>query len=227
MMLGVIQARMTSSRLPGKVLADVAGVPMLGRQVARLRQSRRLETLVLATSDDASDDPLVAYAQSLDLAVVRGDLADVLGRFQRVLETFGQATEVARLTADCPLTDPQVLDDLIDVRRASGADYANNTAPRTFPHGLDVEVMTAEVLRLAAREATSAYDREHVTPFIYGAPERFRIAGLTRTPSLAHLRWTVDVAADLDFVRHVYGTLTDPTTEAVAALAWNSSRAGP
>lgn len=230
MILGVIQARMSSTRLPGKVLADVAGVPMLGRQVERLLRSRRLDELVVATSDQASDDALADYAAGLDLTVVRGDLEDVLGRFVLTLDAYPEAAAVVRMTADCPLTDWRVLDDLIDLFRATQADYANNTATRTFPHGLDVEVMKASVLRTAAREATSAYDREHVTPFIYNSVGRFRTQVLTRAPSLAQLRWTVDHPADLDFVRHVYGRLhgSDPDfgTEAVAGLDWNSSTAG-
>ena len=230
MILGVIQARMSSSRLPGKVLADLAGAPMLGRQVERLRRSKTLDALVLATSDDASDDPLAAYAAEIGLAVVRGPLDDVLARFAAVLAAWPQATTLARLTADCPLTDWRVLDAVIDRLGETGADYVSNVAPeRTFPHGLDVEAMQADALRQAATEASEPYDREHVTPFIYRHPERFRIEGLMRAPSLAQLRWTVDYPADLDFVRHVYGALyaasADFTTEEVAALAWNSSRA--
>ena len=227
MILGVLQGRMSSSRLPGKVLADVVGMPMIGRQVERLRRSKRLDALVLATSNQAADDPLADYCNSLGIGVIRGPLHDVLTRFTMVLDAFPQASLLTRLTADCPLTDWRVLDEVIG--RLDQADYVNNTAERTFPHGLDVEAMRAETLWIAAAEATDAYDREHVTPFIYRHPERFRIAGLTRTPSLAHLRWTVDYPQDLDFARHVYGALYegDPDfgTEAIAALAWNSSRA--
>jgi len=234
MILGVIQARMSSSRLPGKVLADLVGAPMLGRQVERLRRSRRLDALVLATSDQPDDDPVAAYAERIGLPVVRGPLADVLGRFAAVLDAWPQATTLVRLTADCPLADWRVLDAVIERLAETGADYVNNTtaaAAKTFPHGLDVEAMRAEVLRQAASEATDPYDCEHVTPFIYRQPDRFRIEGLMRTPSLAHLRWTVDYPEDLDFVRHVYGALyaanPDFSTEDVAALDWNSSKANP
>ncbi len=125
-----------------------------------------------------------------------------------------------------------MLDAVIDRLSETGADYVSNVAPeRTFPHGLDVEVMRAEALREAAAEAADPYEREHVTPFIYRHPERFRIEGLMRAPSLAHLRWTVDYPEDLDFVRHVYGMLyaanPDFTTEDIATLDWNSSRAEP
>ena len=230
MILGVIQARMSSSRLPGKVLAEVAGAPMLGRQVERLRRSRRMDELVVATSDQASDDPVADYAARLDLTVVRGDLDDVLGRFGLALEAFPEAATVVRMTADCPLTDWRVLDAVIDHRAATRADYASNTPEvRTYPHGLDIEVMTAAALRTAVREASDPYEREHVTPFLYRNPRRFRIESISQTPSLAHLRWTVDHPADLDFVRHVYGALhaanPDFAMAEIAALDWNSSKA--
>ena len=229
MILGVLQARTSSARLPGKVMADVAGQPMLGRQVERLRKSQRLGRLVLATSAEASDDALAAYGESLGLDVVRGSLTDVLGRFLLALDRFPEAEILVRLTADCPLADWRVLDATVDRHVEAGADCTNNVTPRTFPHGLDVEVVQAQTLRTAALEATSAYDREHVMPFLYGQPERFRLASITRAPSLAHLRWTVDLPEDLEFVRHVYERLYpgDPDfgTEAIAALHWNSSRA--
>lgn len=230
MILGIIQARMSSTRLPGKVLADVAGMPMLGRQVERLRRSRRMDELVLATSDQASDDAVADYAARLDLTVVRGDLTDVLGRFGRALEAFPEAATVVRMTADCPLTDWRVLDAVIEHHAATRADYASNTPQvRTYPHGLDVEVMTGAALRTALFEATDPYEREHVTPFLYRNPRRFRIESLSQSPSLAHLRWTVDHPEDLDFVRHVYGTLhaanPDFGMAEIAALEWNSSKA--
>jgi spore coat polysaccharide biosynthesis protein SpsF len=229
MILGVLQARMSSTRLPGKVMADVAGEPMLGRQVERLRRSQRLERLVLATSEDPSDDVLAAYGDRLGLEVVRGPLADVLARFLMALDQNPGTEVLVRLTGDCPLTDWRVLDATVDRHLETGADYTSNVSPRTFPHGLDVEVVRAQALRAAGSEATSAHDREHVMPFLYARPERFSLASITRTPSLAHLRWTVDLPQDLEFVRHVYETLypknPDFGTEAIAALDWNSSRA--
>ena len=229
MILGVLQARMSSTRLPGKVMADVAGEPMLARQVERLRRSRRLDRLALATSDDPSDDALAALGERLGLDVVRGPLADVLARFLMALDRFPATEVLVRLTGDCPLTDWRVLDATVDRHIETDADYTSNVAGRTFPHGRDVEVARPQALRTAGSEATSAHDREHVMPFLYGRPERFKLASITRSPSLAHLRWTVDVPEDLEFVRHVYATLYpgDPDfgTDAIAALDWNSSRA--
>jgi spore coat polysaccharide biosynthesis protein SpsF len=228
MILAVLQARMSSTRLPGKVMADVLGQPMIARQIERLARSARIDRLVVATSVDPTDDALAGWGEGAGVSVVRGPLEDVLGRFGGVVRAHPQATTVLRLTADCPLADPGVIDALVDRRLAAGADYANNVTPeRTFPHGLDAEAMSPEALLAAEAEAADPYEREHVTPFIYRRPDRFRLATLTREPSLAHLRWTVDLPADLAFVRGAYAALypRDPafTTDDVAALAPNSA----
>lgn len=228
MNLAILQARMSSTRLPGKVLAPVLGSPMIARQLERLRRCRSLDALVVATSTDPSDDPLAAFGEASGLTVFRGDLHDVLARFCGVVAAYPQATAVVRLTADCPLADWTVIDDLVALREAEGADYASNVMPhRTFPHGLDAEVVRAAVLMEAGREATDPYEREHVTPFIHRRPERYNLACLTRSPSLAHLRWTVDYPGDLAFVRHAYEQLypANPAfgTDAIAALPRNSA----
>jgi spore coat polysaccharide biosynthesis protein SpsF len=230
--LAILQARMTSTRLPGKVMAPVLGEPMIGRQLERLGRAARLDRIVIATSAEASDDPLAAYCEGLGHPVFRGSLDDVLGRFKGALDLFPEARTVVRLTADCPLADPAVIDATVGRHEEAGADYTSNTpAVRTFPHGLDTEVMRRAVLETAWREASDPYEREHVTPFIYRRPERFRIASLSRTPSLAHLRWTVDLPEDLEFVRDVYARLypADPafTSEDIVALEHNSSGGRP
>jgi spore coat polysaccharide biosynthesis protein SpsF len=230
--LAILQARMSSTRLPGKVLAPVLGEPMIARQIERLRRSRRIDALVVATSSEPSDDPLAAWAEGAGVEVFRGDLHDVLGRFCALLAAKPQARTVLRLTADCPLADWTVIDALVDRHDAEGADYSNNVTPtRTFQHGLDAEVMRRDVLLAAGREAADPFEREHVTPFIYRRPERFRLASLTREPSLAHLRWTVDLPADLAFVRRVYERLypANPafTSDDVTALAENSAPIPP
>jgi spore coat polysaccharide biosynthesis protein SpsF len=202
---------------------------MIARQIERLARSRRIGRILLATSAEPSDDPLADAVASLDVTVVRGPLQDVLGRYFLALDQVPDADLVLRLTGDCPLADWRVIDDLIGLLEASGADYANMAMPRTFPHGLDAEVMRPAALRRAGAEAVSAHDREHVTPYIYSEPGRFRTACLTRDPPLDHLRWTVDYPEDLEFVRHVYETLhpanQDFALEDIAALDWNSSKA--
>lgn len=220
---------MSSGRLPGKVLAPVLGEPMIARQIERLRRASLIDELVVATSVEPGDDEVVRWAESAGVEVRRGSLTDVLDRFRAVLDDYPQAKTVIRLTADCPLADWTLVDAVIGRLHESDADWASAAWPsRTFPHGLDVEAMRPQALRDAAREATDPHDREHVTPFIYRQPERFRLAGVARAgPSLAHLRWTVDLPADLAFVRGVYAELypRDPAfgSEAVAALAINTA----
>jgi spore coat polysaccharide biosynthesis protein SpsF len=226
--LAILQARMTSSRLPGKVMAPVLGEPMIGRQVERLRRARRIDKLVVATSTDPSDDPLAAYCESLALSVFRGPLDDVLDRYRAALAPYPGAKAVVRLTADCPLTDPALIDRVVEHHYAAGAHYTSNTlGTRTYPHGLDVEVMAPDALVDAAERAADPYEREHVTPYIYRRPETYRLAGVARHESLAALRWTVDFPEDLAFVRDVYAKLypfnPDFDSEAIAALAVNTA----
>lgn len=222
MVLAVLQARMSSTRLPGKVLAPVAGAPMILRQIERLRRARKLERIVVATSVRADDDPLVEALTAADVPVHRGDLDDVLGRFIGALDAF-PANALVRLTADCPLADPEVIDATIARFEAAGADYASNVAePRTFPKGLDVEVMTAAALRRAAAETADPYDREHVTPYLYRNPDRFRLASHAQAADEGEVRWTVDRPDDLEFVRAVYDGLyaddRDFTSDSIRAF---------
>ncbi|MBO9710210.1 MAG: glycosyltransferase family protein [Caulobacter sp.] len=208
MPLAILQARMSSSRLPGKVLADVAGAPMILRQIERLNRSARLGRIVVATSDQASDDGLTARLEAEGAPVFRGPLDDVLARFVGAMDAFDAGETVVRLTADCPLADPGLIDETLALHEASGADYTSNTpARRSYPKGLDVEVFKAEALRMAAAESHDPYDHEHVTPFLYRNPDRFRIAGLEQPADEGEVRWTVDRPDDLEFVRAVYEAL--------------------
>lgn len=222
MILAVLQARMSSTRLPGKVTAEVAGAPMILRQIERLRRSHRLDRIVVATSSDRSDDGLAAMLALHDVAVHRGPLDDVLGRFDGALGAH-PAEIVVRLTADCPLADPEVIDATIDLLVSRGLDYAANTpAHRTYPKGLDVEVMRATALLRAAREAQDPYEREHVTPYLYRHPELFAQDFISQTADEGEVRWTVDRPDDLAFVRAVYEALyprkPDFTSEDVRAF---------
>ena len=208
MTLAILQARMSSSRLPGKVLADLAGAPMILRQIERLKRARSLDRIVVATSHEPSDDTLAQVLHQAGIALHRGDLNDVLGRFGTALEAWGETGDVVRLTADCPLADPDVIDATIALHQTRGADYTSNVAePRTFPKGLDVEVMTTRALRVALAEAVDAHDREHVTPFLYRHPDRFRLAAHSQSRDEGDVRWTVDRPDDLEFVRAVYEAL--------------------
>ena len=222
--LAIIQARMTSTRLPGKVMRPILGEPMMGRQIERLRRSRRLDELVVATSTDPSDEAIAAYCGAIGIRTHRGSLQDVLGRYAGAVEALGPADHVARLTADCPLADWGVIDQVIDLHLESGADYTSNTVDRWFPRGLDVEVFKAGLLPVIARDAADPYEREHVTPFFYRHPERFDLRQFTQADYEGNLRWTVDTPEDFDFAARVYETLYpgDPAfgSDAIRALDW-------
>lgn len=204
--LAVVQARMSSSRLPGKVLLPLLGEPMLARQIERLRLSTRIEKLIVATSSAATDDPITAQCEALGVPCYRGSLDDVLDRFVHAARPHSPQ-HVVRLTADCPLTDPVLIDQLIAKHLVSGADYTTNANPPSFPDGLDAEVMRYAALHIAWREARRQSEREHVTLFIASQPERFVIETLQSETDLSALRWTVDEADDLELVERIYAAL--------------------
>ncbi|MEY2478467.1 MAG: spore coat polysaccharide biosynthesis protein SpsF [Actinomycetota bacterium] len=202
--LVVVQARMGSTRLPGKVLADLAGRPLLAFLLERLAALPWKR--VVATSELDRDDAVAAAAAEAGVAVVRGPEEDVLTRFAMAIDAY-EPDLVVRLTADCPLSDPALVRAAVEQQRTAGADYVSNTVVRTFPDGLDVEVVRASVLRQAALEATDGFEREHVTPFVYRHPERFSHEVLRNDVDLSAERWTVDTAEDLEFVRSVVDRL--------------------
>lgn len=218
--MAILQARMSSSRLPGKVLRPILGQPMLARQVERLRRARSLDPLVVATSARADDDVIADWCEGSGVACYRGDLDDVLGRFLGALGAFGWPEHVVRLTADCPLADPALIDRVVAEHLATGADYTHAQEGRTFPKGLDVEVCRTGVLRQIDPLAEGE-DREHVTRYIYTHPERFRIHSIRRDPPLRY-RWTVDTLEDFAFVTAVYEDLypANPAFTTEDVLAW-------
>ncbi|MGH9152653.1 MAG: GNAT family N-acetyltransferase [Acidimicrobiales bacterium] len=197
----VVQARTGSSRLPGKVLQDLGGRPLLSFMLDRL-SSLRSGPVVVATSTLDRDEAVAALAVECGVECIRGPETDVLARFTTVLHAH-PADDVVRLTADCPLADPDLVEAVLALHRRRGADYTCNVLPRTFPRGLDVEVATASALRKAAREAVDLPEREHVTPFLYRHPERFTLANLRSGHDLGKERWTVDTADDLAALRQI------------------------
>lgn len=203
-----MQARMGSSRLPGKVLMPIGGRPMLGLMLARLA-ALDVDHLVVATSDGAIDDDVAHVADAAGVDVVRGDERDVLSRFALALERH-PAEVVVRLTADCPLSDPALVDAVLARHVAEGASYTSNSLVRTFPDGLDVEVVAADALLEAAALAVDPVEREHVTPYVYRRPDRFKLVAARGGRQLGHLRWTVDTSDDLDALRAVVDHLDDP-----------------
>jgi spore coat polysaccharide biosynthesis protein SpsF len=201
--LAILQARMTSSRLPGKVLMPILGKPMILHQIERIRRSQKIGGLIIATSVDPSDDAIASTCTSAGLDIYRGSLHDVLDRFHGAIQR-DSASAVVRLTGDCPLIDPEVIDRVVDEFSDRGCDYASNTLVPTYPDGLDVEVISRPVLEKAWRDATSSYDREHVTPYIYNRPKEFVLGNVANSTNHSGLRWTVDKQSDLDFVRKIF-----------------------
>ncbi len=203
--VAIIQARMGSSRLPGKVLTDIDGDTMLARVVTRLRAARRIDAIVIATSIAAGDDAIVREAGRLGTGVFRGSESDVLARYLGAAKTY-RADAIVRVTADCPLLDPGVVDAVV-AALGDDVDYASNTHVRTYPRGLDVEALHRDALVRIGRLGTSAAAREHVTAFVMEQPSLFRTRQVCAATDDSDLRWTVDTTDDLALVRELYAEL--------------------
>lgn len=205
--VAIVQARMTSTRLPGKILADLAGAPMLERQIARMRRASTLDEVMVATTTNSSDDPVMALCARLGLSSFRGSEEDVLARYAGAAAS-SNADVVVRITADCPLLDAEVVDRVVRTLCDEGTDYASNTLERTYPRGLDVEALTRDALARTATEARSKPAREHVTWYIHTErPDLFSRSSVTSDVDASDLRWTVDTPEDLAMVRAVYARL--------------------
>jgi spore coat polysaccharide biosynthesis protein SpsF (cytidylyltransferase family) len=222
--VAIIQARVGSRRLPGKVLAPIVGRSMLERVVERVEAASRVDRAVVATSDDPRDDAVEAICRRRGFACFRGSESDVLGRYVGAAARYA-ADPILRITADCPLIDPEVIDRVVDAFRGKDLpyDYASNINPPTFPHGLDTEILSAEALARADREARWQSEREHVTLYIRQHPDRFRTFNVTHAPDLSGRRWVVDEATDLEFVRAVYERMGDRSFGMADVLALLSS----
>ncbi len=201
--VAIVQARMSSSRLPGKMLMDVAGKPLVERVMDRARAVRAFDDVILATSTDATDDRLAAFCEERGMHVFRGNLNDVLDRFYQAALSV-QAECITRLTGDCPLLDPDVTGAAVQMFQKGNFDYVSNAIRRTYPDGLDTEVLSMKALETAHKEAELPSEREHVTRFIHQRPERFRLGHLTQKHDLSRLRWTVDEQRDIEFVHSIY-----------------------
>ncbi len=201
--VAIIQARMGSSRLPGKVLRDLCGATMLARGIERIRRARTLDNIVVATTTGQEDDAIVAECRRLSVDVHRGSANDVLARYHGAARA-ASADAIVRITSDCPLIDPRVVDSVVGMLEGA-IDYASNTHDiRSFPRGLDCEVFHRDTLERMARMARSAAAREHVTVFVREHPELFRTAQLVADRDDSDLRWTVDTDADFALVETLY-----------------------
>lgn len=222
--VAIIQGRMTSSRLPGKILADIAGQPMLQRVFIRTSRAASVSQTVFATTTDPSDDPVAEYCDFSGIPFTRGSLYDVLDRYYQTAKS-AKADIVVRITADCPVIDPELIDNVVNtvIGDQSSVDFAANRLPppwkRTYPIGLDTEVCTFAALEQAWTKAKGPQHREHVMPYFYEgvelsavsrqlsegiSPRGFRIALLNHTTDFGDYRWTVDTPEDLEFMRQVY-----------------------
>ncbi len=202
----IIQARMTSTRLPGKVLLPLAGRPMLQCLLERMQAVELAQAVVVATTTNVTDDPIAHLCSSLGAACFRGSELDVLSRYADAA-TAQKADVVVRVTSDCPLMDVALVDELIGTYLVGDCDYASNMIEPRYPYGMAVEVFSVAALAGAHAQAASPAEREHVTPYIYWHAERFRLKSVRSDVDLSHHRWTVDTLQDYQLVKLIYESL--------------------
>lgn len=198
------QARMTSTRLPGKVLKEVMGKPLLEYQIERLKKVKQADDLVIATTINESDQPIIELCKKLNINYYRGSEEDVLSRYYEAAKQY-QADVIVRVTSDCPLIDPAVVDEVINnFRKSTGKyDYVSNTLERTYPRGMDTEVFSIEALKEAYDKAVLTPEREHVTLYIYSHPEKFRLFSVKYKKDESSHRWTVDTEEDFILIKAI------------------------
>ena len=200
----IVQARLGSTRLPGKALLDIAGTSMVARVLDRTRRAQTIDRVILATTTTSQDDRLVEYVRGLPVEVYRGDEDDVLDRYYQTAEYYALDV-VVRITSDCPLLDPGLIDQVVQplLDSSSTVDFSANTLVRTFPRGLDVEAVTSTALKRVWRTAKAPHQRAHVFPYVDEHREEFSTVSITDEIDRSWMRWTVDFEEDLTFVRQV------------------------
>jgi spore coat polysaccharide biosynthesis protein SpsF len=203
-MVAIVQARIGSTRLPGKVLRPLAGKPMVLHVLERAAAIQGVDEVVAAIPELVEDDTLAEVVARSGYRVIRGSAGDVLSRYVAAARS-ASAKAVVRVTADCPLLSPRVSTRVL--RAFVGCDYASNTLVRTYPRGLDTEVMSVDAMQCADREATEPSEREHVTPFIWRRPDRFRLRHVIGSPDRSSMRWTVDTPEDMAFATAIFNEL--------------------
>ncbi len=206
MIMAFIQARMSSSRLPGKVFKPILGRPMLALEIERVQSCRTIDRVAIVTTTHADDQPIVELGKRLHLDVFCGSMENVLDRFYQAAGKFGPE-HIVRITGDCPLIDPEVVDDMVQLYLEKDGDYGTNCMPPTYPDGLDAEIFSFKALELAHAEAVLPSHLEHISLFFEEQPERFKIVNLASPSDLSSLRWTVDESEDYEFVKRVFEAL--------------------
>lgn len=206
--VAIIQARMTSTRLPGKVLMQVQGKSLLEYQLERVKRSKFIDEIVVATTVNTSDDPIVKLCDKIGVSIYRGSEEDVLSRYYGAAIQF-EADVIVRLTSDCPLIDSEIIDQVIKLymSRHNGLDYVSNTLKRTYPRGLDTEAFSLRSLQTAYENAYFKSEREHVTPYIYMNSNKFNIENLSFPQNLSKHRWTVDTKEDFELIKLILESL--------------------
>ena len=202
----IIQARMGSTRLPGKVLMQIEDKPLIGHIISRVQQSAYVDDIILATTTDSADDQLVAYAQEIGVKVYRGETANVLSRYYNAAKE-NNVDVIIRVTADDPFKDPVVIDKLIEAYVAGDYDYVSNTIEPSYPEGLDIEVFSFSALEKCFKQAQEDFEKEHVTPYIWMHPEKFKLLNVKNDKDLSDIRLTVDTAEDIVFAKEIYKNL--------------------
>ena len=204
--IAIVQARMGSTRLPGKVLKQLGGRSVLSWVIARVRQFSRIDSLLIATTVEPADEAVVKEAERCSAEVFRGNESDVLDRYYRGA-CHARADVIVRITSDCPLIDPEVSDHTIQKFLDERPDYASNGLERTYPRGLDTEVLKSSALERAWREASEPYQRAHVTPYLYQNPDKFRLLSVKGEADFSGYRWTLDTQEDAEFLQEVFARL--------------------
>ncbi|MDD4873840.1 MAG: glycosyltransferase family protein [Dehalococcoidales bacterium] len=203
MIIAIVQARMNSTRLPGKVLKNIESKPMLWHIINRLKKAKLIDKIVIATGSKSENKPILKLAEEMSIDTFTGCEQDVLDRFYQAAIKYN-AKVIVRITADCPIIDPCIIDVAIKLYMQGSYDYVTNAFERTYPDGLDVEVFSFAALEISWRKAKWASEREHVTPYIHKNPNKFRLANIENKTDLSRLRWSVDEEKDLEFVRRIY-----------------------
>lgn len=197
--VGIVQARMGSNRLPGKVLLEVDGKPLLQYQIERMLKASLLDDLVIATTKQEIEEPIIKFCEQLGIPCYRGSENDVLDRYFHAAKHF-KSDVIVRMTSDCPIIDPTIIDKVIQFYLDNQFDYVSNTQTRTFPRGMDTEVFSMTLLEKAYFNARKQYEREHVTPYFYMNPEKFSIGQVVQKQDFSHLRLTVDTNEDFRLI---------------------------
>lgn len=206
----IIQARLGSTRLPDKILKEISSKPMLWHVVDRLSHSKTIDEIIVATTNLPEDDQVQVFCEMNNILFYRGSSEDVLSRYYEAANKF-KADFIIRITSDCPVIDPLIIDNMLEYffeeNQSSELDYLSNVHPRTFPRGLDTEIFSFNSLTIAHNEAAQQFEREHVTPYIYNHPEKFRIKNFENEKDLSFHRWTVDTQKDFLLIDEIYKTL--------------------